>query len=503
MKMNAEQKNLSYSLLLAAFLVLFLIGYFICMVPSLYVDYIMDDNLKSIREQHRTFVETGSYDDARVKNPTACFSVRIPYQGNTLFLSNKFFSMKITVTDQNLLDKLRQYQTRLYTVDQDDLSPVLGRQADTDQFLDQWKTLFQDIMPDSESLPVEIEFLTLQDPEIEYKNEYFRYHSISDNLVIIETGVEDTNNSYTNYIAAEKLDDALVLSLLPTVTPDMNEIRPVIFQSLPMLAATVIFLVLLFSRIYSRGIVAPQERLLEQSYRELEQKNQSLAEENKRMQIFLRASSHQLKTPVSAALLLVDGMIGKVGKYQDSRLYLPKVKEQLLSMRKMIEEILSINRLKEQLQIQPINLDDLLFLRLHACQITIADKKLSVTCPQRNCGEIWADERITSLILDNLLSNAVNYTPAGGKIEIRTSPGTIRIQNYGIRIPDDLLPHIFDPFVSGSHGGVGHGLGLYIASYYAPMTGASLSVANEGESVLAMLSFCSQKPCTDSSQCLP
>ena len=503
MKMNAEQKNFSYSLLLAAFLVLFLVGYFICMIPSLYVDHLMDENLKSIREQHRTFVETGSYDNARVKNPTACLSVRIPYQGNDLFLSGKAFSLKITVTDQKVLEKFRQYQDQLCGIRQDNL-PASGMRANTDQFFNEWKALFQDVMPDPGTLPVEIEFSTFQNMEAEFKNEYFRYHSISDSLVIIETGVEDANNSYTNYIAAEKLDDAFVLSLLPTVTPDMNEIRPVIFQSLPVLATTVLFLVLLFSRIYSRGIVAPQEHLLAQSYQELEQKNQSLAEENKRTEIFLRASSHQLKTPISAALLLTDGMIGKVGKYQDASLYLPKLKEQLLSMRKMVEEILSINRLKDQLQIQQIDLDSLLLLRLHDCQIAIADKKLSVIYPQQcNCGEVFSDERITALILDNLLSNAVNYTPVGGEIEIRTSPGTIHIQNYGIRIPDDLLPHIFDPFVSGSHGCGGHGLGLYIASYYAPIISASLSVTNDGESVLAMLSFHTQKACVNPSQRLP
>ncbi|MDE7249241.1 MAG: sensor histidine kinase, partial [Lachnospiraceae bacterium] len=78
MKIKLEHKNLSYSLLLAGCLLLFLTGYFIYMLPSLYVDYLMDENLKSIREQQRTFVTTGSYENIRVKNPTACFSLRVP-----------------------------------------------------------------------------------------------------------------------------------------------------------------------------------------------------------------------------------------------------------------------------------------------------------------------------------------------------------------------------------------------------------------------------------------
>lgn len=486
---KSEQKNLFYSLLLAGCLLFFLICYFIFMVPSLYVNHLMDENLRSIREQHRTYVETGSYENIRVKNPTACFSVRIPDQGNTIFLAGKSFSLQITLTDPEFQKKLHKYQSLFYNYRDRGSSPNSNNFPGADEFFSEWKTLFQDAIPDSGFLPVEIKFLQHQDLNTEYKNEYFRYHSISDHLSIWETGVEDTNNSYTNYIAVEKLDDALVFSLLPTVTPDINEIRPVVLQSLPALAAVILFLVLIFSLAYSRGIIAPANRIIAKSYEELEMKNKALAEENKRQEIFLRASSHQLKTPVSAALLLVDGMIGKVGKYGDTSLYLPKVKEQLLSMRKMTEDILSLNHLKNQLQIQELDLDALLDSRLSICQVSIADKQLTITRTLNSGGKIFTDERIAELILDNLLSNAINYTPFGQKVEIRTSPGIVQIQNYGVRIPDDLLAHIFDPFVSGNNGTGGHGLGLYIASYYAPMINAALSITNEGESVLAILSF--------------
>ena len=71
---------------------------------------------------------------------------------------------------------------------------------------------------------------------------------------------------------------------------------------------------------------------LEKNYRELEQKNNLLKEENKRQEVFLRASSHQLKTPVTAALLLTDGMINEIGKYKNVKQYLPEVKKQLQHM---------------------------------------------------------------------------------------------------------------------------------------------------------------------------
>ena len=60
--MGLRQKNLLYSMVLAGVMMLFLIGYFIYMLPSLYVEHVMEQNLRSIREQHTAYMEKGSYD---------------------------------------------------------------------------------------------------------------------------------------------------------------------------------------------------------------------------------------------------------------------------------------------------------------------------------------------------------------------------------------------------------------------------------------------------------
>jgi signal transduction histidine kinase len=149
------------------------------------------------------------------------------------------------------------------------------------------------------------------------------------------------------------------------MSPRIEEIRPVIFQSLPMIIAVALLLVLVSSQIFSSLIIQPVIKLanhaeymknaenlklepipvtgqdeisslgeslnglyqkIQESYQELEDKNRLLADENKRQEVFLRASSHQLKTPLAAALLLVQGMMNEVGKYKDVKSYLPQVK---------------------------------------------------------------------------------------------------------------------------------------------------------------------------------
>ena len=470
-----DRKNQLYSIMLAVILLGFLVGYFICMLPSLYVSYRMEQNLKSVEKQHKTYMETGSYDGIKLANPTTCFSIRIPDEGDSVFFTGQAWQMQVTAEAPHAkvaLSELRQFMHRYkdgnwpedYSEEQ--FSEEIGN------WLSRWKEY-------PVSLPVHIDIRLAN--SMKYDSDNLKIHMLSDEVLILETTVRDGENIYTNYIAMEDTGDAMVFTCLPAMTPDMGDITPVVLQSIPMLAAVVLLLVLLFSQMYSRGILKPV-------YRELEEKNLALQEENKRQEIFMRASSHQLKTPLSAALLLLDGMINQVGKYRDTAVYLPKAKEQLLSMRKMVEDILSLNHCRDNIHLQNIQVLPLLEGKLEEYRLAVTEKQLQVSCSGANA-VIEADEYLILQILDNLISNAVAYTPAGNKIEILVSPTEITIENYGVTIPQDILPHVFDPFVSGNHERsiASHGLGLYIAAYYAKQTGFVLHIENRENSVRAIL----------------
>lgn len=602
------RKNLLYSMALAGIMMLFLVGYFIYMLPSLYVEHVMEQNLKSIYEQHRAYMETGSYDDVRVRNSTACFSVEIPLEGNCMLVAGKAFSVEIILKDRRIAEILDSCRQKLEaggilnkeeTADDisaegvgepkvtdsltdgkskatdglvdgepeatdslaDGKSKVTGSLTDgepeaTDGLADgetaEWEAALADEMEalgeilkeavsEADSFPVEIRLLSTNGIEEDFFNESMKVHTYSDNFVIMESSVEDAHNRYANYIAMEQTKDSIVLSCLPVVAPDVDEIRPVVLQSLPMLGAVIVLLVLLFSQMYSRGIVGPILRLarhaeemeyaqdfavgrmseewpdrrdevreladtlddfyqqIKESYQKLEEKNRELEEENRRQEIFLRASSHQLKTPIAAALLLVEGMMNEIGRYRETRVYLPKVKEQLLSMRKMVEEILYLNHCAENRKMQQMDVGGLLAQRLKSYQVELADRGILTTVSGAESLSLYTDEMMITQILDNLLSNAVKYTPQDGYIEIELKEWNekgkpeIRIKNSGTPIDGDMLPHIFEPFVTGGNEGASsldsHGLGLYIASYYAKKLGITISVGNGKDCVIAALVF--------------
>lgn len=530
MKMKLGHRNLFYSMTLAGIMLLFLVGYFVYMLPSLYVEYATEQNLKAIKKQHRAYVENGNYNNVQVKNPTACFSIKIPDKGNSIFITGKLFSAEVKMKDERLKKIfeeirgiIRDYQKNTSDPDSKNMEKQITEKRE------EWESILKDTFADDISLPVDIQLLENSNPTTEYSGEYQNTYIVSDNFFVVEAGIDDHNNKYVNYIAIEKTKESLVISFLPVVTPDMNEIRPVVLQSLPMLGVVIFLLVLLFSQVYSKGIVTPVVRLLqhtqqmkqssrfqvlpmeeklkkredeigtltvtiEELYQKIKENYEELEEEIQRQEILLKASSHQLKTPVSAALLLVDGMKNKIGKYKDTEKYLPKVKEQLLSMKKMIEDILYLNHCGQNLDFQNLELMNLLENQLSFYHIAITEKHLNICVEGLKTVKINTDEAAFSQILESILSNAVKYTPEKESIRIVLHEDKLVIQNFGVQVDSDILPHIFEPFVSGSHekkddGISSHGLGLYIAAYYAKKMGITIKLYNDENSVVTILYF--------------
>lgn len=525
--MKLGGKNLCYSLILASVMLLFLVGYFIYMLPSLYVEYAKEENLNAIKKQHRAYVEDGNYDKVQVKNPIACFSIFIPDEGDSIFVTGKSFSIEVVAADETLAKMLEECKALFRAVESEENTADYGEiREKIEQNMENCGKTIVEILKEkaSQEFPLEIRILETMDMDAVYHDSTVKYHIATSDMIVVEMGISDDENRYTNYLAMERTGEGMVFSFLPLMAPDMSEIRPVVLQSIPMLVLVVLLLVLLFSQLYSSGIVAPIEKLVSHTqtmrqakdfsvlpvadslrgrkdelselagvldelyakvrdnYRELEKKNEELQEENERKEIFLRTSSHQLKTPISASLLLLDGMISGVGKYQNTAEYLPEVKKQLLSMRKMVEDILYLNHCEDQRQLIALDLREVIENLLLSHQVEIAQKQLKLHIEGKK-QIINSDEVMLTQIMDNLLSNALRYTPQNGLIEIFIEEKSFCIVNHESHIPEELLPHIFEPFVNGNQGTESHGLGLYIAAYFAKRTNAAIQIQNEADAV--------------------
>lgn len=538
--MGLKKKTFLYSIVLAVIMTAFVIGYFVLMLPSLYVDYVMDSYLESVMEIQKGYMEERSYENLTVKNPSSVFTMEVPNAGDKVYMAGKFFKLTFTVQDaelQALLDRTRTMvgdMGRLEQTENADGADLFDSewQEDFTRYFTQWQDKIRDIFAEqsliSEDAPVTIELEQKeQGGGPAYRDEYYKMHIGSGDTVVYEGGVSDGNYSYTTYIAIGRTQDALIITALPTMTPQMGEITPVVMGSLPMIVAVIFLMVLVSSGFFSGKIVNPIIRLanhaesvglaerfepdefasvsdgkdeisqlarnlselygrLRKNYEQLEQKNSLLEEENERREIFLRASSHQLKTPIAAALLLVEGMMNEVGKYKDTKAYLPEVKKQLLSMRKIVEDILYLNYRAENIQREEVAIEALAQELMHDYAVQTEDRGLRVSVVGN--GVVFTDREILRKIVDNLLSNAIEYTPEHQEITIGISGKEVCIANYGVTIDDRLLPNLLEPFVS-SDGGKGKGLGLYVAAYYSRLMGYDLRVHNMENGVQAVLSF--------------
>ncbi len=545
--MGLSKKTFLYSIILAVIMTVFILGYFVLMLPSLYVDYVMDSNLKLVMEIQEGYMEDRTYDGLAVKNPSSVYTMEIPDEGTEIYVSGKFFKMTVKIQDEELLvmlDSVRKMMDDMGdngitggTAKEKGESTTGGENGSADgentgrkpdyllKLWEQIKGKFTEENLFAENCPVAVQVEGKEKQGI-YREEYSKIHRTEGNSFVYEGGVSDGDYSYTTYVAMGRVKDAFIITVLPTMTPRMEAIRPVVMGSLPMIGAVMFLLVLLASRFFSGKIVNPIIRLagyaesvraldgyeseafisdsedeigalgralhelyreLSEKYQELELKNKALEEENERQEVFLRATSHQLKTPVTAALLVVEGMMNEVGKYKNTKEYLPEVKKHLLSMRKIVEDILYLNYHAENMQKEELALEALVQELIRTYKVQADDKGLDVSV--RGSGMVKADREMMKKIVDNILSNAVQYTPEGQRIEIEAGTGELYVKNYGVSIDPQILPNIFEPFVSSDESRKGKGLGLYVASYYSRLSGCELKVENIENGVQARLKF--------------
>ena len=525
--MGLSKKTYLYSIVLAFIMTTFIIIYFALMLPSLYVEYVKESNLQSVIEVQKQYLEKRNYEELTVKNPFNTVTVEIPMERNEIYLTGKFFRLKAEVPDQDMQKLLQETKRLLKKSGQEnegeewkELAEVW--QEEGEAFLSEIK---EKISMLSQEIPIEITFESTTEGRT-FTEEYTQIHAFSAGTVVYEAGVSDGSNNYTNYIALGVEDEGIVITLMSSVTPQMEEIKPVVFGSLPMICVVAFLIVLIASHYFSGKIVTPIIHLanraisaqhdkdmdpapfpdsgndevaalgnalnqlyekLGESNRELSRKNALLEEENERQEVFLRASSHQLKTPIAAALLLIEGMMDQVGRYKDVYTYLPEVKEQLKAMRKIVEDILDLNHHAIHLEKEEVSLDELAREGAAAYKVQMESKKQSLSVSGERI--LITDREILKTIIDNLISNAVVYSPEGSDIEIAIKAEGLFVTNYGAHIEEELLPNLYRPFVSSDTKQKGKGLGLYIVAYYGRLLGMETEIENLDNGVKSSLFF--------------
>ena len=205
---------------------------------------------------------------------------------------------------------------------------------------------------------------------------------------------------------------------------------------------------------------------------------------------FFAAASHELKTPVTILKGQLSGMLAQVGVYRDREKYLARALEVTSRMEGLIREILTISRIGSggyALKREKVDLSAQMEKVLCQNGELIERRGLRVLREIAPGVTVMGSASLLSNALDNVLMNAILYSPEGATLRVRVSPGELCVINGGTSIPDAQLAHLFEPFYrleqSRSRASGGSGLGLYLVRCILELHGAGCGLENSPEGV--------------------
>ena len=208
---------------------------------------------------------------------------------------------------------------------------------------------------------------------------------------------------------------------------------------------------------------------------------------------FLAVLSHELRTPLTPVLLTASALQVDPALDADTREAVGMIVEQIELEARLIDDLLDLTRIargKFILNLQRLDGHDLVRRAVEVCRATLDAAGVDLTVDlSADARDLFADPTRVQQVLCNLLANAAKFTPAGGRVALRTAAEggafVVEVSDTGVGIDPDVLPLIFNAFEQGERsitrrfGGLG--LGLTIGRTIADMHGGSLTAASDGK----------------------
>jgi two-component system, cell cycle sensor histidine kinase PleC len=200
--------------------------------------------------------------------------------------------------------------------------------------------------------------------------------------------------------------------------------------------------------------------------------------------------SHELRTPLNAIIgfseIMESGMFGPLGaeKYHE---YCRDIRESGNYLLEVINDILDMSRIeagRARLDFAEVDLETVLADAVRVVSTRAEAKRLTLSVEVAAAIRLRADRRALKQIVLNLLTNAVKFTPEGGRVSLRGRAGAgtamIAIEDNGIGIPKEALKNLGKPFeqvesqLTKRH--KGSGLGLAIAKSLVELHGGLIRI---------------------------
>jgi signal transduction histidine kinase len=193
--------------------------------------------------------------------------------------------------------------------------------------------------------------------------------------------------------------------------------------------------------------------------------------------------AHDVKNAIVPSTLLLSRILSNKPRIADSDV--ASVRDELITAEHLLADFIEFSRLRTKEYkpvLGPFNIEATVRKQFEVDKLKAGEKniKMAFEFSEAPFPMLTADTAMIERVIANLLDNAVKYTPAGGSINIRVrNIGTnvlVQVQDTGIGITDDYMPHIFDAFYRVSGEEKGSGLGLSIAKTIVKAHGGDIWV---------------------------
>lgn len=232
---------------------------------------------------------------------------------------------------------------------------------------------------------------------------------------------------------------------------------------------------------------------LDQNKRMLEESNQKLVELDQVKSRFFANISHELRTPLTLLIAPLENMMTRFGRSLDAQTQetLQTMHSNGMRLLKLINDLLDLVRLESgrmEVKREPLEVVEFIKGLASAARQVADDKRLKLeTHVDPELGRVLADRDKLEKILLNLVFNALKFTPAGGKVEVRAERQgeeyLISVADTGMGISEKNLAHVFDRFWqadgSSKRKYQGVGIGLALVKELVEIQGGKVSVQSQ------------------------
>lgn len=207
---------------------------------------------------------------------------------------------------------------------------------------------------------------------------------------------------------------------------------------------------------------------------------------------FISNVSHEFKTPLSVIQSYATIIQNPSVTNEEKKYYLDKIIESTQQLTSLVTNILKLNKIENN-QVSVNKKRYNLSSQLTQCLLDFEDvwdkKNIIINFDVNDDVMVNSDESLLNMVWNNLISNAIKFTPNSGTIGVKLSENEnwilVEISDSGCGMDEETAAHIFEKFYQGdsSHSEKGNGLGLALVKRILTMTGDSITVfskPNEG-----------------------